>query len=41
MRTIRRVSLKLNKAKWQALKEIAKRYAREKDKHLLAKGQTD
>jgi len=35
MRTIRRVSLKLNKAKWQALKELAKRYAREKDKHLL------
>ncbi len=35
MRTIRRITLKLNKAKWQALKELAKRYASEKDRHLL------
>jgi len=35
MRTIRRITLKLNKAKWQALNELAKRYASEKDNHLL------
>ncbi len=35
MRTIRRITLKLNKAKWQALNELAKRYASEKDRHLL------
>ncbi len=32
MRTIRRITLKLNKAKWQALNELAKRYASEKDR---------
>src|SRR5688572_9790199 len=34
MRTIRRHSRNLNKGKWQALKEIARRYAREKQRHL-------
>jgi putative transposase len=34
MRTIRRRSQKLNKGKWQALKQIARRYAQEKQAHL-------
>jgi len=35
MRTIRRVSLPLNKGKWRALVELLRRYAGEKDAHLL------
>ena len=35
MRTIRRISSKLNRRKWQALKQIARCYAREKQVHLL------
>ncbi|MCQ3976906.1 MAG: transposase [Anaerolineae bacterium] len=34
MRTIRRISRNLNKGKWQALQEIARRYAAEKQAHL-------
>jgi putative transposase len=34
MRTIRRTSSKINRGKWQALKQIVHRYAREKQVHL-------
>ncbi|MBI2570561.1 MAG: transposase [Candidatus Schekmanbacteria bacterium] len=34
-RTIRRISLPLNRGKWDQLGAIAKAYAREKDQHLL------
>jgi transposase len=36
MRTIRRVSLRLNGKKWAALVELARRYAAEKDDHLVS-----
>jgi len=39
MRTIRRFSRPLNTGKWKALVELARRYAREKEGHLLAFGQ--
>jgi len=35
MRTIRRISLKLNSCKWKRLLELVNRYAKEKDAHLL------
>jgi hypothetical protein len=35
MRTIRRVSLKLNREKWKRIKELVEAYAKEKDAHLL------
>ena len=34
MRTIRRVSRELNRAKWEALREMARRYRAEKNAHL-------
>lgn len=37
-RTIRRISLKLNKVKWKMLLEIAKAYAKQKDYFLLTYG---
>ncbi|MBN1888271.1 MAG: transposase [Thermoflexales bacterium] len=38
MRTIRRVSLSLNEGKWQTVVELLRRYATEKDAHLLFLG---
>ena len=34
MRTIRRVSFRLNTDKWQALRDLVRRYAAEKNAHL-------
>ena len=34
MRTIRRISLPLNRAKWEALREMARQYRAEKNVHL-------
>lgn len=34
MRTIRRISLPLNRAKWEALREMARHYRAEKNAHL-------
>jgi putative transposase len=39
MRTIRRYSLPLNTGKWQALVDLVRRYAQEKDTHLIMFGQ--
>ncbi|MBN1886838.1 MAG: hypothetical protein JW850_02570, partial [Thermoflexales bacterium] len=41
MRTIRRVSYTLNQGKWDALVELVKRYAGEKDTHLIFLGQAE
>jgi len=35
MRTIRRISLKLNRSKWKRIKELVEAYAQEKEAHLL------